>query len=99
MKDCNHFDITLSLLNEEGNQEDYEGQVEFYNNPNQYGNGYGMLVVCKTEPFGRQTYDLRYDKDFDRNNKISYITQFFSSRFTGKDGSYKLIGIQVKESS
>ena len=99
MKDCDKFDINIYLQNEEGDQLTYNGKVEFYKNPNQYGNGCGMGIYCKTEPFGRQTYDLRYEKDFDRNNKLLYIVQHFSSRFTGKNDGYKLIGIQVKESA
>lgn len=78
-------------------EEEYEGSVEFYHTPNDYGNGYGMFIKMKTEPFGGQGYDVRYDKEFHKNDPISYIVKFFSRRYDGKDGAWKLLGIEVNE--
>jgi DNA topoisomerase IA len=65
--------------------------------PNDYGNGYGMYIKMKTEPFGGQGYDIRYDKEFHENDPISYIVKFFLRRYDGKDGAWKLLGIEVNE--
>ena len=78
-------------------EEEYEGSVEFYRHPNDYGNGYGMYIKMKTEPFGGQGYDIRYDKEFHENDPISYIVKFFLRRYDGKDGAWKLLGIEVNE--
>lgn len=74
-----------------------DGLVEFYHSGGDYGNGWGMAIKSKHEPFGLQSYDIRYDHDFSRYHMIAYIVQFYSSRFDGKDGTWKLIGITVNE--
>lgn len=71
--------------------------VEFACNPEDYGNGYYMGIRSKNEPFGFSSYDIRYDTGFDRNQKITYIARFFDHRYTGNNGSWKLIGIRIWE--
>ena len=79
----------------------FDAQIEFQHIPNQYGNGYYMGVKSKEEAFGFQSYDIRYDKDFNPAFPIEYITMFYSRRFDGKETEYdtkwKLTGIRVHE--
>lgn len=92
----NLFNITIHLCRN-GESLLYKGSVEFFKQDNDYGNGYGMYIKCQTEPFGSQSYDIRYDKDFDENNMLLYIVDFFAHRFSGKNGGWKLTGIRVYE--
>ena len=101
-----YYNVTIHITGEDYSSDErprpmialeYSGHVEFYHHPNDYGNGYGMYVEMKTEPFGGQGYDIRYDKDFHKDDPISYIVQFFSRRYNGKDGAWKLMGIRVHE--
>lgn len=79
----------------------FDAKVSFWYNPDQYGNGYYMDVESKEEPFGSQSYDIRYDRDFNPDYLIEYIVNFYSRRFDGKkteyDTKWKLTGIRVYE--
>lgn len=79
----------------------FDAIVSFAHNPDTYGNGYYMGIESKEEPFGFQSYDIRYDKDFCSDFMIEYIVQFFSRKFDGKttkyDTNWKLTGIRVHE--
>ena len=79
----------------------FDAQITFSYDPDGYGNGYSMYVKSTEEPFGGQGYDLRYNKDFDPDYLIEFITMFYSRRFDGKateyDTKWKLMGIHVYE--
>lgn len=90
----NKYNVTLWFtIDGEGWVE--KGTVEFRCDPEQYGNGYSMGISGLGEPFGFQAYDLRYDNDFHEDNKISYITKFFTDRKYRE--CVALIGIRVHE--
>lgn len=79
----------------------FDAKISFAYDPKDYGNGYYMGVESKEEPWGLQTYDIRYDKDFHPDYLIEYIVNFYSRRFDGKateyDTKWKLTGIRVFE--
>lgn len=89
------YNVIVNVRNEEDGEEmEYEATVEFSYTPNDYGNGHYMGL----RSFGSlEAYDIRYDSDFQRDNKPSYITQFFQNRHSGKNHSWKLTGISIKE--
>lgn len=90
----NKYNVTLWFaINGEGYTT--KGTVEFHCDPDQYGNGYSMGISGLDEPFGFQGYDIRYDNDFHENNKILYITKFFTER-RYREG-VELLGIRVHE--
>lgn len=91
------YNVTYHLNDGEGKTEIFKSVVSFYKHPNQYGNGYGMHIKSSAEPFGASVIDIRYDKTFNPLFPIPYIVQHYASRFTGYDGSWKLIGIRVHE--
>lgn len=91
------FNVTLHVNDGEGTTEIIKATVEFSYNPDTYGNGYCMGVTSKAEPFGVQGYDIRYDKDFHKDAMIPYIVSFYANKYSGKNGSWKLIGIRVHE--
>ena len=72
-------------------------KVSFHYNPDDYGNGYYMNIEGENEPFGNSYIDIRYDRDFHRAKKISYIASYFENRYDGKNGAWKLLGINIHE--
>lgn len=91
------YNVTYHLNDGEGKTEIFKSVVTFYKHPTQYGNGYGMHIKSNAEPFGASIIDIRYDKDFNPESPIPYIVQFYANRYTGKNESWKLIGIRVHE--
>ena len=91
------FNVTVYVNNGEGETEILKGSIEFSCDPNQYGNGYSMGITGLGEAFGFQGYDIRYDKDFNKDEPILYIADWYSHVYNGKDGRWKLIGIRVHE--
>lgn len=58
-----------------------------------YGNGHYLNIVGE----GFKKYlDIRYDKDFSRNNKLSYLASYFDNYWSGENGAYKLKTIEIK---
>ena len=64
-----------------------DGTVEFAINENSYGNKHYMKIKF---PGCESIYDIRYDRDFHKDEKIQYIVQMLCK-------IYKLTGISVKE--
>lgn len=95
-----HFSITITGTDyQEGGTKtlEYTGTIEFWHDPDTYGNGYYMGITSKLESFGSQSYDIRYDRRFNHYAPIPYIVQFFCDKYDGKDGAWKLNGITVNE--
>lgn len=91
------YNVTLYLNDGKGTTGIYKAKVSFSYNPATYGNGYYMGIESVLEPFGIGSYDIRYDNAFHIGHEIPYIVQFYSNTYTGKNGSWKLIGIRVHE--
>lgn len=91
------YNVNYTINSGDGRTMSFKVIVEFAHVENTYGNGYHMCIEGESEPFGFTSYDIRYDSSFDIEDAIPYIAQVFSNRYTGKDGSWKLIGIRVHE--
>lgn len=91
------YNAKINLSNGDGAIKEYDAKIEFICDPNQYGNGYTMVISSAMEPWGEQGYDIRYDKGFSKNYPIEYIVSFYSRRFNGENGAWKLTGISVCE--
>ena len=93
--DFRRFNVKVYLNNGEGSSYVYDAKIEFSCNPNDYGNGYHMGIKATEEAFGYDAYDIRYDTEFNVDDPISYIVQFYSHRYDGKRNKYKLVGIRI----
>ena len=71
--------------------------VEFFYNPNQYGNG--TYMSCKNHKRGYADYymDIRYDHDYHKDQQVQYIVDWVMNTWSGKNGSYRATEISVKE--
>ena len=93
------FNITFTISGD-GQTKAHTGQIKFGEVPGQYGNKTYMVIKsdwCNL-PAGEQ-YDLRYDTDYDPQYPMEYITMFYSRRFSGKDGAWKLTGISIEQAT
>lgn len=93
------FNITFTASGD-GQTETYTGQVTFTEVPEQYGNRTYMNIKSNMIDWPRgENYDLRYDTDYDPQYPMEYITMFYSRRFSGKDGAWKLTGISIEQAT
>ena len=64
-----------------------------------YGNGYVMFVQFyeKAGVKGQsEAFDIRYDKDFRIETAISYICAWANRKWSGEQGSWTLISINIR---
>lgn len=67
----------------------------FAYDPEQYGNGY-MLRLKKRGIEGFQNFvDLRYDAEFNPNDKPAYLEKWARSYWSGKDGAYAVKALSI----
>ncbi len=65
----------------------------FVYDPEQYGNGHYVSIGGRE--FYRQVIDLRYDPEFDRNNKPAYLEKWARSYWSGKNGAYAIKSLEI----
>lgn len=65
----------------------------FVCNPEQYGNGY--YVIIKSKEFYQQVIDLRYDKSFDRDNKAKWLEEWAKNYWSGKNGAWTIKTLDI----
>lgn len=68
----------------------------FHYNPKQYDNGHYLIIKSNISNFSCQ-YNIRYDKNFNSDDKISYLTQWANNYWNGKNGAYKLDRLSIRE--
>lgn len=73
----------------------FEYTVVFTNDGDDYGNGYYMHVE-RADGFV-ESFDIRYDMTFRKDEKDAYILKWAKDRWSGKNGSYKLKAITIEE--
>lgn len=75
----------------------YKIECIFTYDPEQYGNGY-WLRMKKRGPEGFVNHvDLRYDKNFDRNDKLAYLERWAKNYWSGQNGAYCLKSIRFEK--
>ena len=65
----------------------------FAYDPEQYGNGH-WLKIKGSEGF-ENYIDLRYDMDFDRNNKTAYLEKWAKNYWSGENGAYYVKSLEI----
>lgn len=71
--------------------------VEFFYDENQYGNGTFMSCDNHKEGYADYYFDIRYDRDYHKDEQMQYILNWALNTWNGKDGSYRITDISVKE--
>lgn len=72
-------------------------ECEFSCNEKDYGNGHYVSIKNESLPFGKEIYDIRYDKSFNRNDKTTWLLNWAYSYWTGKNGAYEIKSIKIEE--
>ena len=62
-----------------------------------YGNGKYLVIKPVSGIENDMVFDIRYNKDYDSNDEVSYIKHFIEGIWTGKDGGYKAKYINIKK--
>lgn len=83
-----HLIVIIETKNREIKTLQYDAW--FSTNPGDYGNRTYLSIGDDLY------YDLRYQEDYNPKKEILYLTKWASERWTGENGSRKLICIQVQ---
>ena len=71
----------------------FDLSCSFYYDPEQYGNGHYLCI--KGKEFYQQVIDLRYDAEFDRNNKIAFLEKWARNYWSGTNGAYAIKTLEI----
>lgn len=71
--------------------------VEFFYNPNQYGNGTYMSCENHDNRYSSHYFDIRYDRDYTKDRQVQFIVDWVLNTWNGENGSYRTTAISVKE--
>lgn len=77
------------------NEVAYELLFSFVHDPEQYGNGHYASI--RGANFWSQFIDLRYDSEFDRNNKAAWVEKWARNYWSGKDGAFMVKSLEITE--
>ena len=62
---------------------------------NDYGNGYHLAIEMNTGYVNH--YDLRYDKNFHKDEKEAFLVRWAYFYWTGKDGAYAIKRLTIEQ--
>lgn len=68
---------------------------KFTHNPEEYGNGYYVMITSNGDGFYGQGIDLRYDKSFDRHNKAKWLEEWAKNYWNGKNGAWAIKTLEI----
>ena len=92
------YRVSFKLVNGEGHSIQVTSFVEVGKSGcADYGNGKYLAIKPVSGIENDMVFDIRYDKDYDSNDEVSYIKHFIEGIWTGKDGSYKAKYINIKK--
>ena len=77
-------DITLDL------------RCTFSYDPDTYGNGHSVKIEGGGVAFCN-VYDLRYDKSFNKNQKMGWLEKWAHSYWSGEGGSYYVKSLSISK--
>lgn len=69
--------------------------AEFSSNPDDYGNGY-YVGINGEKGFGF-LYDLRYNHDFNKEEKEVWLTRWAHHYWNGKNGAYEVKSLTIEK--
>lgn len=92
-----NYKMEIGIVNPDNPQDGitFNWEAQFTYDPETYGNGHYLAIVKENgELF--QLYDIRYDRDFRKDDKIEYLKTWARNYWTGRDGAYYLDGIHIE---
>lgn len=73
----------------------HELDCSFSYDPDTYGNGHYVFISSGKEI--RNSYDIRYDKTFNRNHKAKWLANWAYNYWSGEDGAWKIQSLKITE--
>ena len=92
------YNMKVNLINpniEEGMEREifFDLTCDFFYDKDQYGNGH--YVSIKGYRFNSEYIDLRYDKDFNRNEKDKWLETWARGYWSGKNGAWAIKTLEI----
>lgn len=94
-----NYKMKITLENPNAAEYDLKSPLElvleckFSYNSDTYGNGHYVSIQGKN--FSKLIFDIRYDKNFNRNNKTEWLEKWAKNYWSGENGSWKLTKIEI----
>ena len=91
------YEVSMLIVKPDAEQPQMEKKlkIDFYNDPNDYGNGWRVWIEYKDTGY-EEGFDLRYDTDFDEEFAELWISSFVYHKWTGKEGSYDIQKLTIE---
>ena len=67
----------------------------FAYDPEQYGNGYWLKLKKRGIEGFENHIDLRYDREFNPNNKPAFLERWARNYWSGKNGAYAVKSLEI----
>ena len=92
------YKVSFKLENGEGHSIQVRGFSEIEKSGCfSYGNGKSLLIKLESGIVDDMVFDIRYDKDYNPNDEVSYIKNFIKGIWSGENSSYKAKYINIKK--
>ena len=93
------YELCFVVTSEDGSDSiKAEYDVSFYYDPHQYGNGTYMSCDSHDRAIVSDRYfDIRYDRDYHKDQQMLYVLQWVLNTWSGKNGSYRATEVSIKE--
>lgn len=93
------YELCFVVVSEDGSDKLNAGyEVRFTYDPEQYGNGTYMSCISHDRTICSNRYfDIRYDRDYSKDQQMLFIAEWVLNTWTGKNGSYRATEISIKE--
>ena len=90
------YELTF-VCEKDGDREELGYDVEFFYNPEQYGNGTFMSCENHKKGYADYYFDIRYERDYCVDEQKQFILNWALNTWSGKNGSWPITSITLKE--
>lgn len=97
MKNATKFLLDVSLISPDFTErKELKLRVILGKSNSGYGNDTYMLVKSRNDNSFEQCFDIRYDKEFNRNKPEIFIINWVYNYWSGENGSWNVSGCSIK---
>ena len=89
------FNVYITIVNENKEPKKLSLAVTFFKSDSGYGNDTYMNVASTSGREFRQSYDIRYEKDYDKRTPEIYIAKWAYNYWSGEHGSWDIKELKI----
>ena len=89
------YELCFTCVSTDGERETMNYNVWFSYDPDQYGNG--TMMICKKKDSRTEYYDIRYNRDYHKNEQMQFILNWVLNTWSGERGSWRATEVSIKE--